>query len=326
MKRSKSLLVTGGAGFIGSHFVEEVLQNQNNPFQNVVVLDLLTYSGLKSNLANFTHHPKFKFVHGDIADRKLVESTLKDFAIDSIVNFAAESHVDRSIASATPFVHTNVQGVTNLLESFRDLCKGRFIQISTDEVYGSISEGSWSESEPLAPNSPYSASKASADLMAMAFHRTYGVDLCITRCSNNYGPRQFPEKLIPLFITNLIDGQKLPLYGDGQNVRDWIHVKDHCRAVLKVLIQGQSGSVYNIGGHQEVSNLELTTKLLGEFDAPESAIEYVKDRAGHDFRYSVDDSKIRNELAFANLISFEEGLRDTVHWYKSHESWWRELK
>jgi len=321
-----SLLVTGGAGFIGSHFVEEVLQNQNNPFQNVVVLDLLTYSGLKSNLATFTHHPKFKFVHGDIADRKLVESTLKDFAIDSIVNFAAESHVDRSIASATPFVHTNVQGVTNLLESFRDLCKGRFIQISTDEVYGSISEGSWSESEPLAPNSPYSASKASADLMAMAFHRTYGVDLCITRCSNNYGPRQFPEKLIPLFITNLIDGQKLPLYGDGQNVRDWIHVKDHCRAVLKVLIQGQSGSVYNIGGHQEVSNLELTTKLLGEFDAPESAIEYVKDRAGHDFRYSVDDSKIRNELAFANLISFEEGLRDTVHWYKSHESWWRELK
>ena len=326
MKRSKSLLVTGGAGFIGSHFVEEVFQNQNNPFQNVVVLDLLTYSGLKSNLATFTHHPKFKFVHGDIADRKLVESTLKDFAIDYIVNFAAESHVDRSIASATPFVHTNVQGVTNLLECFRDLCKGRFIQISTDEVYGSISEGSWSESEPLAPNSPYSASKASADLMAMAFHRTYGVDLCITRCSNNYGPRQFPEKLIPLFITNLIDGQKLPLYGDGKNVRDWIHVKDHCRAVLKVLIQGQSGSVYNIGGHQEVSNLELTTKLLREFDAPESAIDYVKDRAGHDFRYSVDDSKIRNELAFANLISFEEGLRDTVHWYKSHESWWRELK
>ena len=326
MKRSKSLLVTGGAGFIGSHFVEEVLQNQNNPFQNVVVLDLLTYSGLKSNLATFTHHPKFKFVHGDIADRKLVESTLKDFAIDSIVNFAAESHVDRSIASATPFVHTNVQGVTNLLESFRDLCKGRFIQISTDEVYGSISEGSWSESEPLAPNSPYSASKASADLMAMAFHRTYGVDLCITRCSNNYGPRQFPEKLIPLFITNLIDGQKLPLYGDGQNVRDWIHVKDHCRAVLKVLIQGQSGSVYNIGGHQEVSNLELTTKLLREFDASESAIEYVKDRAGHDFRYSVDDSKIRNELAFENLVPFEEGLRDTVHWYKSHESWWRDLK
>jgi dTDP-glucose 4,6-dehydratase len=321
-----SLLVTGGAGFIGSHFVEEVLDNQGNSFQQVVVLDLLTYSGLKSNLESFAHHPNFKFVHGDIADKKLVSSVLKDYAIDSIVNFAAESHVDRSIASATPFVHTNVQGVTNLLESFRDLCKGRFIQISTDEVYGSISEGSWSESEPLAPNSPYSASKASADLMAMAFHRTYGVDLCITRCSNNYGPRQFPEKLIPLFITNLIDGQKLPLYGDGKNVRDWIHVKDHCRAVLKVLIQGQSGSVYNIGGHQEVSNLELTTKLLREFDAPESAIDYVKDRAGHDFRYSVDDSKIRSELAFANLISFEEGLRDTIHWYKSHESWWRELK
>lgn len=321
-----SLLVTGGAGFIGSHFVEEMLDEQGDSFQQVVVLDLLTYSGLKSNLEAFAHNPKFKFVRGDIADKKLVESVLKDYAIDSIVNFAAESHVDRSISSATPFVHTNVQGVTNLLECFRDSCKGRFIQISTDEVYGSIREGSWNESEPLSPNSPYSASKASADLMALAFHRTYGLDLCITRCSNNYGPRQFPEKLIPLFITNLIDGQKLPLYGDGKNVRDWIHVKDHCRAVRKVLIQGQSGSVYNIGGHQEVSNLEITSRLLREFDTPDSSIEYVKDRAGHDFRYSVDDSKIRNELAFENLVPFEEGLRDTVHWYKSHESWWRDLK
>lgn len=321
-----SLLVTGGAGFIGSHFVEEMLDNQGDSFQQVVVLDLLTYSGLKSNLESFAHNPKFKFVQGDIADKKLVSSVLKDYAIDSIVNFAAESHVDRSISSAMPFVHTNVQGVTNLLQCFRDLCKGRFIQISTDEVYGSIGEGSWSESEPLAPNSPYSASKASADLMAMAFHRTYGVDLCITRCSNNYGPRQFPEKLIPLFITNLIDGQKLPLYGDGRNVRDWIHVKDHCRAVLKVLNQGHSGSVYNIGGHQEVSNLEITWRLLREFGAPDSSINFVRDRAGHDFRYSVDDSKIRNELGFENLVPFEEGLRDTVHWYKTHESWWRDLK
>jgi dTDP-glucose 4,6-dehydratase len=326
LKRSKSLLVTGGAGFIGSHFVEEVLDDQDSPFQRVVVLDLLTYSGLRSNVETFVHNPKFKFVQGDIADRKLVESILNAYAIDSIVNFAAESHVDRSISAATPFVHTNVEGVTNLLECFRDSCNGRFIQISTDEVYGSIREGSWRESEPLAPNSPYSASKASADLMALAFHRTYGVDLCITRCSNNYGPRQFPEKLIPLFITNLIDGQKLPLYGDGKNVRDWIHVKDHCRAVLRVINQGQSGSVYNIGGHHEVSNLELTTKLLWEFDAPENSIDYVKDRVGHDFRYSVDDSKIRTELAFENLVVFEAGLRDTIHWYKTHEWWWRDLK
>jgi dTDP-glucose 4,6-dehydratase len=321
-----SLLVTGGAGFIGSHFVEEVLDTQGDTFEQVVVLDLLTYSGSESNLESFSNQPKFKFVQGDIADKLLVQSILKDFGIDSIVNFAAESHVDRSISSATPFVHANVLGVTNLLECFRDFCKGRFVQISTDEVYGSIREGSWSESEPLAPNSPYSASKAAGDLIAMAFYKTYGINLCITRCSNNYGPRQFPEKLIPLFITNLIDGQKLPLYGDGKNVRDWIHVTDHCKAVLKVLIQGESGDVYNIAGHQEVSNLEITLRLLREFDAPKSAVDFVKDRAGHDFRYSVDDSKIRSQLEFNNLVPFEEGLLDTVHWYKSHESWWRNLK
>lgn len=321
-----SLLVTGGAGFIGSHFVEEVLDTQGDSFELVVVLDLLTYSGLESNLESFVNQPKFRFVQGDIADKQLVQSLLKDFRIDSIVNFAAESHVDRSISSATPFVHTNVLGVTNLLECFRDLCKGRFVQISTDEVYGSIQEGSWSESEPLAPNSPYSASKAAADMMAMAFYKTYGVNVCITRCSNNYGPRQFPEKLIPLFITNLIDGQKLPLYGDGKNVRDWIHVTDHCKAVLKILNQGESGNVYNIGGHQEVSNLEITLRLLREFDAPKTSIDFVKDRAGHDFRYSVDDSKIRSQFEFNNLVPFEEGLRDTVKWYQSHESWWRKLK
>lgn len=318
--------MTGGAGFIGSHFVEEVLENESDTFERVVVFDLLTYSGLESNFQTFVKNSKFTFIQGDIANRSQVLSVLQDFQIDHIVNFAAESHVDRSIASAMPFVHTNVLGVTNLLECFREVCKGRFVQISTDEVYGSIREGSWTESEPLAPNSPYSASKAAADFMALAFHRTYGVNLCITRCSNNYGPRQFPEKLIPLFITNLIDGQNLPLYGDGSHVRDWIHVKDHCRAVLKVLNQGKSGSIYNIGGHQEVSNLGITSRLLKEFSAPESKIDFVKDRAGHDFRYSVDDSKIRTELTFENLISFEEGLRETINWYKSNEDWWRKLK
>jgi dTDP-glucose 4,6-dehydratase len=321
-----SLLVTGGAGFIGSHFVEEVLENESNSFERVVVLDLLTYSGLEANFQTFVKNSKFTFIQGDIANRSQVLRVLQDFQIDHIVNFAAESHVDRSIASAMPFVRTNVLGVTNLLECFREVCKGRFVQISTDEVYGSIREGSWTEGEPLAPNSPYSASKAAADFMALAFHRTYGVNLCITRCSNNYGPRQFPEKLIPLFITNLIDGQNLPLYGDGSNVRDWIQVKDHCRAVLTVLNQGKSGSIYNIGGHQEVSNLEITSRLLKEFNAPESQIDFVKDRAGHDFRYSVDDSKIRQELNFENFTSFDEGLRETIIWYRTNEDWWRKLK
>jgi dTDP-glucose 4,6-dehydratase len=225
-----------------------------------------------------------------------------------------------------PFIHSNVLGLTNLLESFRELCAGRFLQISTDEVYGSIPEGSWDETEPLSPNSPYSASKAGADLISLAFQKTYNLNLCITRCSNNYGPRQFPEKLIPLFITNLIDCKKLPLYGSGENVRDWIYVSDHCLDIEKVLTLGLEGEVYNVGGHYEISNLELTVEILRHFQGDKSLISYVPDRLGHDFRYSVDDKKIRKNLDFENYVSFEEGLTKTVEWYKNHPAWWRKLK
>ena len=322
----KNLLITGGAGFIGSHFVEHALKSNDHDFAQICILDLLTYSGLSSNLDIFKENSRVKFIRGDIADRNLVRSVILENQIDSIVNFAAESHVDRSILSSMPFIHSNVLGLTNLLESFRELCGGRFLQISTDEVYGSIPEGSWDETEPLSPNSPYSASKAGADLISLAFQKTYNLNLCITRCSNNYGPRQFPEKLIPLFITNLIDGKKLPLYGSGENVRDWIYVSDHCLAIEKVLTLGLEGEVYNVGGHYEISNLELTVEILRHFQGDKSLISYVPDRLGHDFRYSVDDKKIRKNLDFENYVSFEEGLTKTVEWYKNHPAWWRKLK
>jgi dTDP-glucose 4,6-dehydratase len=322
----KRLLVTGGAGFIGSHFVDLLLKSEKPVYSKIVILDLLTYSGLQSNVERFNSDSRVEFIHGDIADRDAVREMIQRFEIDSIVNFAAESHVDRSIYSAMPFAHTNFLGLTNLLEGFRDFCKGRFIQISTDEVYGSISQGSWSEDRPLSPNSPYSASKAGADLMALAFARTYNLDICITRSSNNYGPRQFPEKVIPLFVTNLIDGKKVPLYGQGLNVRDWIHVTDNCRAIKLVFEHGKSGEIYNIGGGRELSNLELTKLILSEFNKPIDFIERVVDRAGHDFRYSVDDQKIRKELGFSSAYSFEVGLRETITWYKENENWWRPLK
>jgi len=323
---SETILVTGGAGFIGSHFVELLIEGTNHPFRKVVVVDSLTYSGLRSNLAYFEKRSNFQFVEADISNKELMLQIVKNYSIDSIVNFAAESHVDRSIQSSMPFVSSNVAGTTNLLEIFRDNCDGRFIQISTDEVYGSIRRGSWSENEPLQPNSPYSASKAGADLMALAFQRTYGLNLCITRCSNNYGARQFPEKVIPLFITNLIEGKKLPLYGDGLNVRDWIHVRDHCQGILKVLMSGEDGEIYNIGGNKEISNLELSRKILKHFGKGEESIEFVADRAGHDFRYSVDDSKIRQKLAFENKIEFEVGLAETIEWYVANSEWWHPLK
>lgn len=322
----RRLLVTGGAGFIGSHFVDLLLKSEKPAYSKIVILDLLTYSGLKSNIKSFNSDSRLKFIHGDIADRDAVRELIQGFEIDSIVNFAAESHVDRSISSAMPFAHTNFLGLTNLLEGFRDFCKGRFIQISTDEVYGSVSQGSWSEDRPLSPNSPYSASKAGADLMALAFARTYNIDICITRSSNNYGPRQFPEKVIPLFVTNLIDGKKVPLYGQGLNVRDWIHVTDNCRAIKLVFEHGKSGEIYNIGGGRELSNLELTKLILSEFNKPNNFIERVADRAGHDFRYSVDDQKIRKELGFSSTYSFEVGLKETITWYKENENWWRPLK
>jgi dTDP-glucose 4,6-dehydratase len=322
----KNLLITGGAGFIGSHFVELMLKKDSHDFDRFIILDSLTYSGLRSNVKPFEQNSRIRFIQGDIADRKLVRSIIDEESINSIINFAAESHVDRSISSSTPFVQSNVMGVANLLEVFRDLCGGKFVQVSTDEVYGSIESGSWDEKEPLAPNSPYSATKAGADLLALSFHKTYGIDLNITRCSNNYGPRQFPEKIIPLFITNLIEDKKLPLYGSGKNVRDWIYVTDHCEAVSLVLTRGIRGEIYNIGGHHEITNRELTAQILRGFGLGEEMIQPVNDRLGHDFRYSVDDSKIRERLGFEAKVQFEEGLSMTIDWYKNNVQWWKVLK
>jgi dTDP-glucose 4,6-dehydratase len=322
----KNLLITGGAGFIGSHFVELMLKKDSHDFDRFIILDSLTYSGLRSNVKPFEQNSRIRFIQGDIADRKLVRSIIDKESINSITNFAAESHVDRSISSSTPFVQSNIMGVANLLEVFRDFCGGKFVQVSTDEVYGSIESGSWDEKEPLAPNSPYSATKAGADLLALSFHKTYGIDLNITRCSNNYGPRQFPEKIIPLFITNLIEDKKLPLYGSGKNVRDWIYVTDHCEAVSLVLTRGLRGEIYNIGGHHEITNRELTAHILRGFDLGEEMIQPVNDRLGHDFRYSVDDSKIRELLGFEAKVQFEEGLSMTIDWYKNNVQWWKVLK
>lgn len=321
-----NLLITGGAGFIGSHFVEHMLDSDFHDFEQLIILDLLTYSGRRANIAHLEINPRIKFIQGDIADRELVQKILKNENISSIVNFAAESHVDRSIKATTPFVHSNIMGVANLLECFKEECGGKFVQVSTDEVYGSIAQGSWDENEPLSPNSPYSATKAGADLLAMSFHRTYGLDLNITRCSNNYGPRQFPEKIIPLFITNLIQDKKLPLYGTGNNVRDWIYVSDHCEAIRLVLMSGVKGEIYNIGGHHEVTNLDLTSMILEEFGQNENMIELVEDRLGHDYRYSVDDSKIRKSLGFRNSMQFADGIVKTIDWYRKNVQWWSVLK
>lgn len=303
-----------------------MLKKDSHDFDRFIILDSLTYSGLRSNVKPFEQNSRIRFIQGDIADRKLVRSIIDKESINSITNFAAESHVDRSISSSTPFVQSNIMGVANLLEVFRDFCGGKFVQVSTDEVYGSIESGSWDEKEPLAPNSPYSATKAGADLLALSFHKTYGIDLNITRCSNNYGPRQFPEKIIPLFITNLIEDKKLPLYGSGKNVRDWIYVTDHCEAVSLVLTRGLRGEIYNIGGHHEITNRELTAHILRGFDLGEEMIQPVNDRLGHDFRYSVDDSKIRELLGFEAKVQFEEGLSMTIDWYKNNVQWWKVLK
>jgi dTDP-glucose 4,6-dehydratase len=266
----------------------------------------------------------FRFVQGDICNSKLLDEIVPGH--DAILNFAAESHVDRSIADSSAFITTNVLGTQTLLEAAKKYSISTFIQISTDEVYGSIAEGSWTEEFPLQPNSPYSASKASSDLVARAFHKTYKMDVRITRCSNNYGPHQYPEKVIPLFVTNLIDNQKVPLYGNGLNVRDWLHVDDHCRGIHLVLTRGAAGETYNIGGGRELSNKELTHIILKEMDKDESQINFVEDRKGHDLRYSVDISKIKRELGYSPKISFEEGLKSTIDWYRSNENWWRPLK
>ncbi|MCA6091464.1 dTDP-glucose 4,6-dehydratase [Streptomyces sp. SCA3-4] len=313
------LLVTGGAGFIGSHFVHGLLADPAGP-SAVTVLDALTYAGNRANLPTAQQAPRLDFVHGDIRDAALVGDLMARH--DAVVHFAAESHVDRSIADGTEFTSTNVLGTQTLLEAAVRTGVGTFVQVSTDEVYGSIATGSWTEEQPLAPNSPYAASKAAADLMALAYHRTHGLDVRITRCSNNYGPRQFPEKLIPLFTGRLLDGRTVPLYGDGGNVRDWLHVEDHCRAVRLVLDGGRPGEVYNIGGGTELTNKELTGRLLAACGAGWDRVEHVADRKGHDARYSVDWSKIHRELGYAPAHSFDQGLAATVAWYRDHRTWW----
>ena len=319
------ILVTGGAGFIGSNFVRMIARGDLKDVSSVTVLDKLTYAGVLSNLAEAENLNTYKFVKGDICDSKLITSILD--GVDAVINFAAESHVDRSIAGAEDFVQTNIVGVQVLLDAIKASGrKIRFLQVSTDEVYGSIESGSWTEEWPLLPNSPYSASKAGGELLARSYQRTHGLDVVITRCSNNYGTHHFPEKLIPLFITNLIEGKKVPVYGSGLNVRDWLHVDDHCRGIYLALTQGKSGEIYNIGGGRELNNLEITDLILTAMGADKSSIEFVEDRKGHDLRYSVDWSKINRELGYEPKVSFEEGLAQTVNWYKSNEAWWKPLK
>ena len=317
------LLVTGGAGFIGSNFVRRIVDGTFSGISQVTVLDKLTYAGTLKNLEMLPEN-SFEFIRGDISDPGLVSDLVK--RIDAIVNFAAESHVDRSITGARDFIETNILGVQNLLAAALTNEVKTFVQISTDEVYGTISKGSWDEDFPLLPNSPYSASKASADLICRSYHRTFGMDVRVTRCSNNYGPYQFPEKIIPLFITNLIEDKKVPLYGKGLNVRDWLHVDDHCQGIFAVLTSGKPGNIYNIGGGRELTNRELTDLILRKFSRDESSIEYVADRLGHDLRYSVSHEKITRELGYQPKIKFEEGLEQTIEWYKNNESWWRPLK
>jgi dTDP-glucose 4,6-dehydratase len=317
------LLVTGGAGFIGSNFVRRVVDGTLSGISEITVLDKLTYAGTLTNLSSLPSG-SYQFVQGDICDIELVNRVTKN--IDAVINFAAESHVDRSITGVQEFVETNVLGTQNLLDAAHRNGVKTFVQISTDEVYGTISEGSWSEDFPLLPNSPYSASKASADLITRSYYRTFGLDVRVTRCSNNYGPHQYPEKVIPLFVTNLIDNKTVPLYGSGLNVRDWLHVDDHCRGIYAVLMKGRAGEIYNIGGGQELANKELTLIILDQMGKNASSIEYVQDRLGHDLRYSVNINKISKELGYQPQIKFEDGIRETIEWYKKNEDWWRPLK
>ena len=319
------LLVTGAAGFIGSNFMRMIASGKIAGISSVAVLDKLTYAGVKENLLSAQNISDYSFTEGDICDTKLVTSMLED--VDAVINFAAESHVDRSINGASDFVQTNIVGVQVLLDAIKGSGrKIRFLQVSTDEVYGSIESGSWTEDWPLLPNSPYSASKASGELMARSYNKTHDMDIVITRCSNNYGTHHFPEKLIPLFITNLIEGKKVPVYGTGENVRDWLHVDDHCRGIYSVLMNGRSGEVYNIGGGRELTNNEITSLILEAMGADESSIEYVEDRKGHDLRYSVDWTKINRELGYEPQVKFEVGLRETIQWYRQNETWWKPLK
>ena len=314
------LLVTGGAGFIGSNFVHLAASGNFPLISSITVIDNLTYAGTLKNLENLPLSD-FEFIRGDICNQELTGKLAS--RTDAIINFAAESHVDRSISESKKFVETNVLGVQTLLEVARLKSVKTFLQVSTDEVYGSIDQGSWSESHPLLPNSPYAATKAAADLLARSYFRTYGLDVRVTRSSNNYGPRQFPEKFIPLMVTRLMNNLKVPIYGNGQNTRDWIHVEDHCRALYLVLTNGQAGEIYNIGGGKELKNIDLAKMLIVLTGKDDSSIEYVSDRLGHDLRYSVDSEKISRELGFEPSIEFNSGLESTLRWYMENQSWWQ---
>jgi dTDP-glucose 4,6-dehydratase len=317
------ILVTGGAGFIGSNFVRRIVDGTFGGFSKVSVLDKLTYAGTLTNLADLPAD-SFDFIKGDICDAELVGKLVKEH--DLVVNFAAESHVDRSIDGAKDFVMTNVLGTMTLLDAVRASDVKTYLQVSTDEVYGSIATGSWPETDPLLPNSPYAASKASADLICRSYFKTHGLDIRITRCSNNYGRNQYPEKVIPLFVTNLIDNEKVPVYGSGQNVRDWLHVDDHCQGIYLALTKGKAGEIYNIGGGTELTNMELTEKILNLMGKDKSSIKYVEDRKGHDLRYSVDIAKISSELGYVPKVNWGTGLKETVDWYLANQAWWRPLK
>jgi dTDP-glucose 4,6-dehydratase len=325
------MLITGGAGFIGSNFIRYILNkysasSADKPDYKVVNLDLLTYAGNLENLRDVENNPNYEFVKGDIADKDLTLDLVKN--ADIIVNFAAESHVDRSILDSTDFIHTNIIGTHNLLEAAKKNGFKRFHHVSTDEVYGHLgpNDPAFNEKTPYAPRSPYSASKAAADHLVMAYFHTYDLPVTISNCSNNYGPYQFPEKLHGLFITNLIEGKKVPIYGDGQQVRDWLFVEDHCEAIDAIIHQGKIGETYCVGGNCEKPNLEITKKILELLGKSEEMIEYVKDRPGHDRRYAMNFAKIKNELGWEPRTNFDEGMKQTVEWYKNHADWWKEIK
>jgi dTDP-glucose 4,6-dehydratase len=319
-----NLLITGGAGFIGSNFVHHMLAE--HPAYRVINLDKLTYAGNLENLTAIQQNPRYSFVQGDICDSEFVRSLLVKYAVDAIINFAAESHVDRSILGASEFVRTNVMGTNVLLDLAKEHTLTKFVQVSTDEVYGSLgAQGRFTEESPLHPNSPYAASKAAADLLALAYQHTFGLPIVVTRCSNNYGPYQFPEKLIPLMIANALNDKPLPVYGDGGNVRDWIHVRDHCSAIDIVLHSGAAGAVYNIGGSAERKNLEVVNIILQTLGKPETLIAFVKDRPGHDRRYAIDSRKLERELGWQPRHTFEAGMAETIAWYKENSTWWQRI-
>lgn len=316
------LLITGGAGFIGSNFIRHII----NKYQDyeIINLDKLTYCGNLANLKDVADNPRYKFIKGDIGDQKIVEKLVAKS--DVVVNFAAQTHVDRSIVDASEFIRTNVYGTYILLEAVKKHNISRYVQISSDEVYGSIKDGSFKETDPLHPSSPYSASKAGADLLACSYWITYNLPVIVTRSSNNFGPYQYPEKVIPLFISNAIDNLEVPLYGDGKNVRDWLYVQDNCEAIDLVLHKGKAGEIYNIGGGYELPNIELTKMVLKSLGKPEKLIKPVADRLGHDRRYSLDCQKIKSELGWQPRYTFESALENTIRWYKDNEQWWRRLK